>query len=207
MRRYALIIATILFVGNAYSYNFMNKFLIHGSVGIGIPIGDMPDMFPEDRGLALGGENAFNLSGYISFGLTKNILTMLGVSNASYKITKAGNQTVDPHQQKVHDKVFALKSVVRYFFSLPNRPLVPYLQGGGGLYIVSTEVKNVGQGTKQKATHNSIGISTGAGFYIQPRKNIGIDLNLGFDFIFTTTDYNDINTKIFTISLGPVFVF
>ncbi|GEM_PF-7031046 len=206
MKKYAVAVILLL-LGPVYSYNFMNKFLFQGSAGIAIPIGDMPDMFPEDRGLALGGENAFNLSGYFSFGLTRNLLTMLGISSASHKINKAGNQTVDPHVQKVNDKIFAIKGAVRYYFPLPDRPLMPYVQGGGGLYIVSTEVKNVGQGTKAKATHNSIGIHGGAGFYIQPRKTFGIDLNLSFDFIFTTTDYNDINTKVFTISIGPVFVF
>ncbi len=207
MRKYLVILALFMVTGNVYSYNFMNKFTVHGYAGIGIPIGDMPDMFPEDRGIALGGENGFNLTGFFSFGLTKNILTMLGISNASYKINKAGNRTIDPHVQKVYDKILAIKGIVRYYLTLPNRPLMPYLQGGGGLYMVSTEVKNVGQGTKDKATHNSVGLSFGAGFHVQPRKKLGIDLNLNFDLVFTTTDYNDINTKIFTISLGPVLVF
>lgn len=81
------------------------------------------------------------------------------------------------------------------------------MQGGGGLYMVSTEVKNVGQDTKDKGTHNSIGLNFGAGFQVQPRKNWGFDSNISFDLIFTSTDYNDINTKIVTISLGPVFIF
>ncbi len=207
MKKLMVIIAVVALIGSASAFDFTNKFGINAGVGMGIPIGDMPDMFPEDRGPALGGENGFKLIGNFSYGVTRSIVAMLGFSTGSYRITKVGNNTIDPHQQKVHDKITSFNGIVRYYLNLPGRPLMPYFQGGAGLHMVATEVKNVGQGTKDKATKNCIGINMGAGFHLQPRKSFGIDVNLSFDFIFTSTDYNDINTKIFTITAGPVFFF